>query len=298
MNCELEMEMTTSASDVPPMPSRLSVFPAPALDATQFPVFILGAARSGTSAVAQALLKCGEYQGFEEGHFLWLLRRFLDTIHGFYAFNGEDALPDRFTMLSYVPYTYMTAAVRAAFIAAIAEMFPTGRWVDKTPRPEMIEAARLMQELWPNSRFIFMKRRGIENVSSRLVKFPQLSFGDHCLDWANSMAMWLTVRDLLDSATIEVEQLAVARDPARIAREIGHFLEMPAHAIDELGRSLGNDLPERTSDIHAPMMDISNVGWSVEQITEFRKTCGAMMAAYGYSYTAGYFSTAMKSITV
>jgi hypothetical protein len=290
--------MTTSVPELLPVPCRLSVFPMPALDATQFPVFILGAARSGTSAIAQGLLKCGAYQGFEEGHFLWLLRRFLDTIHQFYSFNGEDALPNRFTMLSYAPYTYMTHAVRAAFIAAVAEMFPTGRWIDKTPRPEMIEAARLMQELWPNARFIFMKRRGIENVSSRLVKFPQISFTDHCRDWSNSMATWLSVRDLLEPANIEVEQLAIARAPDRVATEIGQFLEMPTDAINELMRSLGEDLPERTSDIRAPIMDISNVGWSVAQITEFRRTCGPMMAAFGYGYTADYFSTPTTSITV
>jgi Sulfotransferase family len=290
--------MTTSAPELLPVPRRLSVFPMPALDATQFPVFILGAARSGTSAIAQGLLKCGAYQGFEEGHFLWLLRRFLDTIHEFYSFNGEDALPNRFTMLSYVPYTYMTHAVRAAFIAAVAEMFPTGRWIDKTPRPEMIEAARLMQELWPNARFIFMKRRGIENVSSRLVKFPQISFEDHCRDWTKSMAMWLAVRDLLDSAAIEIEQLAVAQAPDRVAAEIGRFLDMPDHAIEELSRSLGNDLPERTSDIRAPIMDISKLSWSVSQVTEFRRTCGPMMAAFGYGYTADYFASPIKSISV
>jgi hypothetical protein len=53
----------------------------PALDSTQYPVFVVGAARSGISAVAQRLLKCGEYQAFEEGHFLWMLRRFVDTLH-------------------------------------------------------------------------------------------------------------------------------------------------------------------------------------------------------------------------
>jgi Sulfotransferase family len=290
--------MTNSAPELPPGPARLTAFPMPTLDATQFPVFILGAARSGTSAIAQGLLKCGAYQGFEEGHFLWLLQRFLDAIDAFYAFNGEDALPNRFTMLSNAPYTYMADAVRAAFIAAIAEMFPSGRWIDKTPRPEMIEAARLMQELWPNARFIFMKRRGIENVYSRLVKFPQMSFTDHCRDWSNSMSMWLAMRDLLDSATIEIEQLAVARTPDRVAAEIGRFLKMPTYAVDELTRSLGEDLPEQTSDIRGPTLDISKVGWSVAQVTEFRRTCGPMMAAYGYGYTADYFAVPIRSVGV
>ena len=35
-----------------------------------YPVFVVGAARSGTSAMAQALVKATRYQGFAEGHVL------------------------------------------------------------------------------------------------------------------------------------------------------------------------------------------------------------------------------------
>src|SRR6202022_2510678 len=42
-------------------------------DSEQRPVFGLGAARSGTSAMAQALLKLGRYKGHQEGHLLDLL---------------------------------------------------------------------------------------------------------------------------------------------------------------------------------------------------------------------------------
>src|SRR5689334_8296385 len=40
----------------------------PTSDASQFPVFILGPARSGTSAITLALLESGSYIGTGEGH--------------------------------------------------------------------------------------------------------------------------------------------------------------------------------------------------------------------------------------
>jgi len=292
----ISVEVAPPKPVLPAAPCRLRVFPMPSVDVEHRPVFILGAARSGTSAMAQALLTCGDYQGFQEGHFLWLLPPLLETLRAFYAMNGVDGLPERFTMLSHAPYAYMVSSVRATFIAAASEMFPTGKWIEKTPRPEMIAAARLMQELWPNARFIFMKRRGIENVISRLVKFPQTSFHDHCQDWTNSMNAWLSVRDLLKTAALEVEQLAVARSPERVATLVTQFLEMPKDATARLAWSLKNDWPESTSTNRRPMANIAKVGWSDKQVIEFRSICGAMMAAFGYGYGEEYFAAPVASI--
>jgi len=282
----------------PPVAVRLTNFPLPAQDLEQEPVFVLGAARSGTSAIAQALLKCDVYQGFEEGHLLWIIQKFLETVHSFYEFNGEDGASHRFTMLSHTPYTYLTDAARATLVAAMSEMFSTRKWVDKTPRPEMIAAARLMQELWPKAKFIFMKRRGIENVASRLLKFPQLSFEDHCVDWANCMASWLNVRDLLGSSAIEVEQLALARRPELVASGLGRFLVLSEDAVSSIGRSLSQDLPEKTSISPAATLDIAHVPWSTSQVVFFRKTCGAMMAAFGYDYGGAYFASRVPEISI
>jgi len=288
--------MKVEAVQQPPRAKALTIFPLPTSDPAHHPAFILGAARSGTSAVAQALLKCGAYGGFEEGHFLWLVRRFLLTVHKYYEDNGEDALPNRFTMLAHIPNTYLISAVRATFIAAMQEMFPDGRWLDKTPRAEMIEVAPIMQELWPNARFVFMKRRALENVSSRLSKFPTISFRQHCKDWARSMNAWLLVRDLLGGAAIEVEQLAIAQAPERSAEALGRFLDLPDHAVKRLAKSFSEDRPEQTTREFAPVMQIDRLGWTDAMITEFRAVCGPMMAAYGYSYTDRYFAAPVAAI--
>lgn len=281
----------------PPPPPPLTSFPLPIVDTKAAPVFILGAARSGTSAMAQGLLKSVAYIGFEEGHFLWMIRRFLLTIHTFFEDNGEDALPDRFTLLSRLPPSYLADAMRAVFVSSMSQLFPAGNWLDKTPRPEMIEAAPVMRELWPKARFIFMRRRGLENVSSRLTKFPTISFKEHCQDWARNMEVWLRVRDLLGGAAMEIEQLAVALEPERTAEEVGAFLGMEPAAVRRLAKALASDRPEVTTQQFGKAMQIDRLGWTDQQIYTFRKECGPMMAAFGYSYTADYFARPVRSIT-
>src|SRR4029077_7629253 len=63
----------------------------PTSDATQFPVFILGPARSGTSAITLALLESGSYIGMGEGALLPLAHGFLSVIAHHYRRGGNEA---------------------------------------------------------------------------------------------------------------------------------------------------------------------------------------------------------------
>ena len=141
----------------------------PITDEGQFPVFVLGPARSGTSAMALGLLDSGRYSGYGEGHLLPLAHDLLataDTYYRRYAEAGAD------TLLGRVPIAAFQSLIRRSFVQLARDVFPTRFWLDKTPTVAMVHAAPLMKELWPNARFIFMKRRVIENVLSRLRKFP------------------------------------------------------------------------------------------------------------------------------
>ena len=139
----------------------------PTSDAAQLPVFILGPARSGTSAITLALLESGSYIGAGEGHLMPLAHGLLSAIDRHYQPAGEQS-----TMLSRVPSDVFQKLVRRAFVQLASDLFNTPRWLDKTATVEMVRASLLMRELWPHARFIFMKRRVIENVLSRRRKFP------------------------------------------------------------------------------------------------------------------------------
>jgi hypothetical protein len=182
-------------------------------DEAQRPVFVLGAARSGTSAIAQALVATTRYVGHEEGHLLDLTSAMVQLVAHHYQDRAEEWRDRQNTMIAAVSAEFFEAGIRHIFVELARTLFPAGWWLDKTPRPAMIIAAPILRRIWPEARFIFMKRRGIENIISRMTKFPALSFEDHCRDWRAAMESWVAIRDALAGAAIEIDQLAMATRP-------------------------------------------------------------------------------------
>jgi hypothetical protein len=274
--------------DLPPLPAVLDRFPLPDTGADESPVFILGCLRTGGTALAHGLLRCGPFQGAAEGHFIWMLPRLLTGVVKFYDDNLEEWQAERATVLARVPQAYMESAMRAVVLATTRALYPSGRWIDRTPGPEMVAAAPLLRAVWPNARFIFLKRRAIENMASRLNRFPGTSFREHCRDWARVMQCWLDVRDELGEAAIELDQRDLALEPVRIGGEIARFLDLGPEATDLLARALAEDRPERTTVEFAPILDISQLGWSPAQTGWLRELCTPMMEAHGYTYGEDY----------
>jgi hypothetical protein len=291
-----EMDSTILyALATPPSGSRLAVteLDVEAIrewDGQHSPVFVLGAARSGTSAMAQALLGCGYYTGFEEGHLLGLAHRLTNATGQYYEENGDETLPGRSTLLGRVPRQIIDEGIKDVFRTAARFMYPAGRWVDKTPTLAMIRAAPLMLDIWPRAKFIFMKRRAIENIDSRLRKFPELAFAEHCDEWCQAMKAWRDIREILAGAALEVEQLEVARAPDKIGLEVSSFLDIPSAASRRLTDALRVERPQRTSQQFASTMALQTVDWSPQQVDMFKNICLDEMDAFGYSVDESYFA--------
>ena len=165
---------------------------------------------------------------------------------------------------------------------------PAEPWVDKTPGTDMYFAAPYIQEFWPTAKFIFAKRRGIENIVSRMKKFPDAPFADHCEDWASTMSGWRVLRDTgLDY--VEIDQMDIARQPMTAAKRLVAFLDLPRRAIDAIAYEMANSRPEATgAEGPGKIYSLDSTGWTDEQIGVFRKTCSTEMAAFGYSYDESY----------
>jgi hypothetical protein len=258
-------------------------------DHQESPIFILGAARSGTSAMAQSLVKSGHCEGCEEGHFLELAGRMMEVAHRHYEDNGEEL--GRQTLIRRVPLHFMGDGIKDIFRTATRLAFPSGRWLDKSPKSQMALSAPLFQEIWPQAKFVFMKRRAIENVASRLRKFPNVSFARHCQDWTDMMVAWRHTRDALGSSGLEIEQLCVALDPASVVQKIAEFLDMPPAATRRFAEILAAERPERTAPIFAATLDLDDVRWSDSQKEQFNQICMNEMQAFGYSLDRSYYST-------
>ena len=268
--------------------ARQETAPEPPSDRTgqQTPLFILGAARSGTSAMAQGLLQSKVYEGFEEGHLLDLAGILIRTIRDFYDDNAEELGRD--TLISQVSPRVFDEGIKDQFRAIPRFRFRGGRWLDKTPRRGMIRNACFLKEIWPTARFIFMKRRGIENLCSRKRKFSTTSFKESCDDWSGTMMDWREVRPLLGDPVMEIEQLDMALDPATVASTVSKFLDLNEADASRFARTLAAEQPERTSPRFAEILDFDRLDWADEEKEIFKASCAAEMAAYGYSFDGSY----------
>ena len=259
-------------------------------DDTQFPVFVLGAPRSGTSAVAQALRSATCYQGHNEGHVLDLLNPLLRSLRRFYEIKSDEiTVPERNTMIKKLPEEYFSDGISALFAQAVRGLFPDRHWIDKTPTADMIWAVPHLLRIWPNAKFIFLKRRALENLISRLRKFGSAYFESHCLGWTGCMEAWNAVRGDLSGRALEVDQHFLARSPQRVARAVGELLALAADDIERLGRVLAKSQPELTSVDVLAVCDAATMDWDAEKWAVFERVCGPTMASYGYSRDAHYY---------
>ena len=265
------------------------LFQAASTDMAQHPVFVFGSARSGTSAVAQALTRNTRYVGHGEGHLLDLLPTLLNTVSSHYAGRYEEWASGINTMIAAVPQDFILDAIRHGFVELARTMFPSGFWLEKTPRPEMTRAAPVLLNVWPDARFIYMKRRAFENIESRRRKFPAINFETHCAGWTDSIVAWETVRTELADRAIEIDQLVLSREPGLVTETITTFLSLTEVERRRLEQALTVDQPERTSDRFAQTYDPGDLPWTAEQRDLFHENCSDAMRLAGYSETEDYF---------
>ncbi len=153
----------------------------------------------------------------------------------------------------------------------------------------MVRSAPLMLEMWPNARFIFLKRRVIENIISRRRKFPQDTLQNHYLDWVDVLSAWHGVREQLGSTAMEAEHLHMARHNDVFSAEVSTFLGLTPGQAETLRLTLASDHPEQTSDRVGQSAKLQSLGLQPDEERELRKACDPIMQAFGYSYDESYY---------
>lgn len=266
-------------------------FELPFGDLESHPVFVLGAARSGTSAMALALTKATRYQGFAEGHVLDVAIRVGNAVEQHLDRKSTWLTPkDRGGFhLGRIPNARFEAAT-VQFLRSLAADFTTPYWLDKTPTYQMVASVPVLAEAWPNARFIFMKRRGLENIRSRLRKFRGQNPTFACKDWALIMSGWRNVRNSIPGKFLEVDQYDMATEPALTAERIGALLGLEVKETEALRDCLTDERPEATGVPQDIIRDVSELSWSDEEVNQFGEICGEEMSAYSYTYDGRYRS--------
>jgi len=261
----------------------LLVTPVP----TDGPLFIFGAPRSGTTQMLRLSRDVLGYNGGDEGS-VWQSVKALDDhfkriLHGL-ADVDADGLRG-FSLLRFSKEKIVDEYIRSLVDFHHRE-YGAGPFVDKTPGGEAIAAAPILKAHLPSAKFIFMKRRGIENVLSHLRRFPDRSFETACQQWARPMQRWLETRDQLQPACIEIDQWELDATPAAVARRVTEFLRRGDPR--EVEKYLATHFPEKTQvGRYSDYISLQNTGWDEHSQQHFCDTCGELMEAFGYVMDRG-----------
>jgi hypothetical protein len=253
------------------------------------PIFILGSGRSGTSILTGAIRSGAQIEGYLEGHFIPLILWFMKDVEQYY-FSKRDLLEDNRHMIAEVSQDYVEKKI-SEFFRQTCESLATNRvWLDKSPDSATIKAAPHIKNIWSEARFIFAKRRGIENIISRLKKFPHVSFENHCIMWKDCMESWLKVKDKFSDCSIEIEQRDIALNPIETANVIGKFLDLESTKINKIAEIFITQRPQSTGKKEQKIaINIQETGWTKLEIEIYRKYCSEISFKFGYSENSNYY---------
>lgn len=252
------------------------------------PIFILGSPRSGTSILTAAIKRGGGIPGFNEGHFLPLLGPLIENSERFFE-GKRHLMQDERHMIAHIDRKSIEREIIEIFKRHSEKLLTKPVWIDKSPGSAMIKAVPSLVEAWPRGRFVFAKRRGIENVISRLKKFPHVDFSGHCKGWASCMDAWLSVRERLSSRSIEIDQRDIGISPDDTAGRLCRFLALHDEAIESIAGMFKKNRPQFTGGVEEEQaIDMRETGWSEEQIEKFRYYCADVSAKFGYTETSQY----------
>jgi len=257
---------------------------------TQKPIFITGSVRSGTSIVTRALTHGVGIPGYVEGCFIDFLGGFI-RVTDFNYNRRPGQSKNKKIMLGHIP--------KDEFKKEVARWFRTqyekysiynGQWVDKTADKDVAYGLPYAHLAWPNAKFILMKRRPIENVASRMRKFPHAPFKAHCLNWAQINAILIeTKKRLPKDVYMEIDQYDIATNPTEVARKLGLFLNLDAAQIQKIEKTFKEDRPEFTGGDETNIKSLEEMGWTEEQKKTFKEICGPLVDRFGWTLGKQYF---------
>lgn len=272
----------------------------PAADGTE-PVFIIGAPRSGTTALARALGRHSRFYAGDET--LFLLELFGD--------ERAEKVHERWAGRPSSSWLRRENVSRERFLAALGQgldsLFSSStrgrRWVDHVPSHAMM--ADTIAGLFPAARFLHILRDGREVVNSML-NVPKTLGGDlgermrqaeflpgWTRDFRVACETWLGhVRAATDferrnpGRCLTVRHRDLEADPAAAMAAVFRFLgapdeRRPAHFLRKGWRINSSFAPPGGCPSVEYRRPPADAAWTDEQKAIFDELCGAEMAAHG-----------------
>lgn len=239
------------------------------------PIFILGNPRTGSSTVSDCLRELLGIQGYHEGQFNNLKE---------YEANKDIAIGN-------INRELFFNNILHSFKNTYESLFDDSQkyWIDKTPDSNLYEIKQILY-LWPDSKFIMLKRRSLENIKSRLIKFPSDDFQYHCQSWNNIMQNWYHLdKTLLKDNFIEIEHYDMLFNIEKVAKDITSLLPDYKDKEEQIISFFQTNYNQSTTGKKPEIVDIDTIGWTDDQKMIHHKTCGETLNLYNYSLDKNYF---------
>lgn len=256
------------------------------------PIFILGNPRSGSSLITACLKQVLHIQGYNEGHFLKYMPKYqtlTDTIFSNRSLHEihKDVGFGNINKEIFMHNIYL------AFKNSYESLFDQSQtyWLDKTPIV-FINLVHIINQLWPNAKFIVLKRRSLENIQSRIKKFTNTSFEQHCIEWHNTMNTWFYLdKNFITNRFIEIEHYDILFNSDNVGYQIASFLPEYKEYAKQITEYIQTHHPQSTTGFKPIILDINTIDWSKEQKITHDKICSETLSLYKYSTDSNYFIT-------
>jgi hypothetical protein len=262
------------------------------------PVFVVGTGRSGTSVLLRGLSLHPEIlPALGEAPFLRDVGELVNTLEfsvasDYYMKNlnvSKRYLRRHLRRLcfEYVHGPYYGLGGEEGAWRGGRKLAGARRWCAKTFPEE--SGYRGLRQLYPNSKFVYIIRNGIEVVHSRtrFEGFRHLDFDAQCRAWADSIGYFGYLNDA--EAAISVHHENLVGDPESLFRAIFDFIgvgfdEAPVqfvsknlmHPLDEATKT--NVEVQQAFEMRQPVYR----DWTLEQRAIFKEIAGDAMRVAGY----------------
>ena len=148
---------------------------------------VVGSPRSGTTVVGNMVQRALLTKAHGEAHLAELFNNLVAAAES--HLTESLAANNKGTMVWEMPSTLLKAQLVKQLRDLYIMYYGNEAIVDKTPGLPMLRALPLLMLAFPNAKVVYCQRRGLENVASRMRKFPKAKFEGHCQQWAQTVQL-------------------------------------------------------------------------------------------------------------
>jgi len=266
------------------------------------PIFIVGGSRSGTIVLLKAM---GRHSGIfstpSEDPFITDVGGMVHSLEFCSEVEKKYYLDTLRISKAYIYDALRRLALESALgphygfkqlikLAVTDKVNPLAKryWCSKTFPGKNV--AQGLEKLYPDARFIWILRNGVNVVYSRC-RFPAFrdqSFEEHCRHWADTIGRFSYLLEMPGAVVVHQEELV--EDPDSVFRRIYEGLRIDydpkptEYALTHHVHPLGDESTTKGIDIKKTLSERPPAyqDWTQEQMTIFKEICGEAMQLAGY----------------